>query len=53
MVFLLLILAMLVENILLALAGDQRQVERNLSTRSYTEEAEETLEALHATERKP
>lgn len=52
-VFLLLILAMLVENLLLALAGDQRQVERNLSTRSYTEEAEETLEALHATERKP
>lgn len=52
-VFLLLILAMLVENCLLALAGDQRQVERNLSTRSYTEEAEETLEALRATERKP
>ncbi len=49
-VFLLLILAMLVENLLLALAGDQRQVERNLSTRTYTEEAEETL---HALERKP
>jgi TRAP-type C4-dicarboxylate transport system permease small subunit len=52
-VFLLLILAMLVENLLLVLAGDQRQVERNLSTRSYTEEAEETLEALHAREHKP
>lgn len=50
LVFLLLILAMLVENLLLALAGDRRQVERNLSTRSYAEEAEETL---HALERRP
>lgn len=49
-VFLLLVLAMLVENLLLALAGDQREVERNLSARSYAEEAEETL---HALERKP
>lgn len=46
-VFLLLILCMLVENLLLALAGDARQVERNLSSRSYTEEAEEALEALN------
>lgn len=52
-VFLALIAAMLVENLLLALAGDQRQIERNLSTRSYTEEAEETLEALQAAERGP
>jgi TRAP-type C4-dicarboxylate transport system permease small subunit len=52
-VFLALIVAMLAENLLLAIAGDQRQVERNLSSRSYTEEAEETLEALHALDRKP
>jgi TRAP-type C4-dicarboxylate transport system permease small subunit len=45
-VFLLLILAMLVENLLLALAGDARQVERNLASRTYGEEAEEALEAL-------
>jgi TRAP-type C4-dicarboxylate transport system permease small subunit len=45
-VFLVLILCMLVENLLLALAGDARQVERNLSSRTYTEEAEEALEAL-------
>jgi TRAP-type C4-dicarboxylate transport system permease small subunit len=45
-VFLLLIAAMLVENLLLALAGDARQVERNLSSRTYSEEAEEALEAL-------
>lgn len=51
--FLALILVMLVENLLLALAGQGQQLERNLSTRSYTEEAEETLEALHAMERKP
>jgi TRAP-type C4-dicarboxylate transport system permease small subunit len=44
--FLLLIICMLVENLLLALAGDPRQVERNLSSRGYTEEAEEALEAL-------
>jgi TRAP-type C4-dicarboxylate transport system permease small subunit len=45
-VFLLLILCMLLENILLALAGDARQVERNLSARGYDEEAQEALEAL-------
>jgi TRAP-type C4-dicarboxylate transport system permease small subunit len=45
-VFLVLIVVMFVENLLLAIAGDARQVERNLSTRSYTEEAEEALEAL-------
>jgi TRAP-type C4-dicarboxylate transport system permease small subunit len=45
-VFLLLILCMLVENTLLALSGDARQVEANLSSRSYTEEADEALEAL-------
>ncbi|PWS36534.1 TRAP transporter small permease [Falsiroseomonas bella] len=45
-VFLLLIVAMLLENLLLALAGDARQVERNLSSRSYTEEAEEALVAI-------
>jgi TRAP-type C4-dicarboxylate transport system permease small subunit len=47
-VFLALILCMLVENLLLALAGDARQVERNLSSRTYTEEAEEALDALKA-----
>jgi TRAP-type C4-dicarboxylate transport system permease small subunit len=45
-VFLLLIFAMFVENLLLALTGDARQVERNLSSRTYTDEAEEALEAL-------
>lgn len=45
-VFLLLIMAMLLENLLLALAGDARKVERNLSSRSYTEEAEEALVAM-------
>lgn len=45
-VFLVLILCMLVENFLLALTGDARQVERNLSSRTYTEEAEEALDAL-------
>jgi TRAP-type C4-dicarboxylate transport system permease small subunit len=45
-VFLVLIAAMLLENLLLALAGDARQVERNLSSRSYTEEAEEALVAM-------
>lgn len=45
-VFLLLILLMLVENLLLALAGDARQVERNLASRTFGEEAEEALEAL-------
>ncbi|MGG5819413.1 TRAP transporter small permease subunit [Falsiroseomonas sp. HW251] len=49
-VFLLLIALMLVENLLLALAGDAAQVERNLSSRSYTEEAEEALEALQEAE---
>jgi TRAP-type C4-dicarboxylate transport system permease small subunit len=49
-VFLLLILCMLVENLLLALAGDARQVERNLSSRGYAEEAEEALEALKEAE---
>jgi TRAP-type C4-dicarboxylate transport system permease small subunit len=45
-VFLLLIAATLLENLLLALGGDARAVERNLSSRSYTEEAEEALAAL-------
>ncbi len=45
-VFLLLIALMLVENLLLALSGDARAVERNLSSRGYDEEAAEALEAL-------
>lgn len=45
-VFLLLIILMLVENALLAIAGDRRAVERNLTTRTYDEEAAEALEAL-------
>jgi len=44
--FLLLIIAMLVENLLLALHGQAQQVERNLSSRGYDEEAQEALEAL-------
>jgi TRAP-type C4-dicarboxylate transport system permease small subunit len=48
-VFLVLIVLMLVENLLLAIAGQGTQVERNLSSRTYTEEAEEALEALHVT----
>ncbi|WP_439596002.1 TRAP transporter small permease subunit [Falsiroseomonas sp.] len=45
-VFLLLIAAMLVENLLLALAGEAGQLERNLSSRGYVEEAQEALDAL-------
>jgi TRAP-type C4-dicarboxylate transport system permease small subunit len=52
-VFLLLIVLMFVENLLLAVAGDARGVERNLSSRTFTEEAEETLEALRTAEHKP
>ncbi|MCZ8148979.1 MAG: TRAP transporter small permease, partial [Roseomonas sp.] len=44
--FLVLIIAMFVENLLLAIAGDGRQVERNLASRTYDEEAQEALEAL-------
>lgn len=44
--FLLLIAAMFLENLLLAIAGDERQVERNLASRTYDEEAQEALEAL-------
>jgi TRAP-type C4-dicarboxylate transport system permease small subunit len=48
LVFLVLILLMLLENTLLALAGEARAVERNLSSRGYEEEAAEALEALGA-----
>lgn len=55
--FLVLILLMLLENLLLALAGDGREVERNLASRTFGEEAEEALEAIKdapaATEAKP
>jgi len=44
--FLVLILLMLLENTLLALAGKARQVEGNLASRTYGEEAEEALDAL-------
>jgi TRAP-type C4-dicarboxylate transport system permease small subunit len=47
-VFLLLIVLMFIENLLLALTGDPREVERNLSSRTYIEEADEALEALKA-----
>lgn len=50
-VFLLLIVAMLLENLLLALAGDARQLERNLSSRGYVEEAQEALDALAEAQR--
>jgi TRAP-type C4-dicarboxylate transport system permease small subunit len=46
LVFLMLIIAMFIENLLLALAGDARQVERHLASRTYGEEAEEALDAL-------
>jgi len=45
-VFLVLIIAMLIENCLLAFAGDSKQLERNLSSRGYVEEAQEALDAL-------
>jgi TRAP-type C4-dicarboxylate transport system permease small subunit len=51
-VFLLLIAAMLLENLLLALSGEAEQLERNLSSRGYVEEAEEALEALGRAEAK-
>ncbi len=41
---------MLVENLLLALAGDTAAVDANLSARSYYEEAKEALEAVGAPE---
>ncbi len=52
-VFLLLIVLMLLENTLLALSGDPRAVERNLSSRGYDEEAAEALEALGVKEKAP
>lgn len=51
-VFLLLIICMFIENLLLAIVGDARQVERNLSSRGYDEEAQEALEALASVETK-
>ena len=51
-VFLLLIVCMFIENLLLAIVGDARQVERNLSSRGYDEEAQEALEALASVETK-
>lgn len=50
--FLLLIACMVIENVLLAIAGDARQMERNLSSRGYDEEAQEALEALASVEAK-
>lgn len=52
-VFFLLIVLMFVENLLLALCGDLRQVERNLTARGYDEEAQEALEALGVKDAKP
>ncbi|WP_217648625.1 TRAP transporter small permease subunit [Falsiroseomonas stagni] len=52
-VFLALIACMLLENLLLAILGDAKQVERNLSSRGYDEEAQEALEALGVAETKP
>ena len=51
-VFVALIACMLLENLLLLLAGDIRQVDRNLSSRSFDEEAAEALEAIGAREAK-
>ncbi|MGX9963960.1 TRAP transporter small permease subunit [Roseomonas sp. F4] len=45
-VFLVQIATMLFENLLLALAGEASQLERNLSSRGYVEEAQEALDAL-------
>ncbi|WP_237213627.1 TRAP transporter small permease subunit [Falsiroseomonas oryziterrae] len=53
LVFLVLIVLMLVENLLLALSGDARAVERHLSSRSYSDEAEEALDALRGAGPKP
>lgn len=46
LVFLLLVALMFLENVLLALSGEFRAVERNLTSRGYHEEAAEALEAL-------
>ena len=46
LVFLVLICLMLVENVFLALAGDERQVERHLGSRTFDEEAAKALEAM-------
>lgn len=45
-VFFLLIVLMLVENVLLAIAGRYETVEANLTTRTFHEEAAEALEAV-------
>ena len=45
-VFLVQIVTMLFENLLLAIAGQASQLERNLSSRGYAEEAQEALDAL-------
>ncbi|MBU8546025.1 MULTISPECIES: TRAP transporter small permease subunit [Roseomonadaceae] len=45
-VFLVQIATMLFENLLLALSGQASQLERNLSSRGYVEEAQEALDAL-------
>lgn len=52
-VFALLIASMVLENLMLALGGRTAQVERNLASRGYVEEAQEALEALGAAEPKP
>jgi hypothetical protein len=41
-----LILALLVEALLLLVAGDATGIDRLLGTRSYTEEAQEALDAV-------
>jgi len=53
LVFFILVVLTFVENVLLALAGDGAGVERNLASRTYTEEAEEALDALRTAGREP
>jgi hypothetical protein len=49
--FFVLVLAMLAEALLLLAAGDSTAVDRLLGTRSYTEEAQEALDAVASVRR--
>lgn len=51
--FFVLIVAMLIEALLLIAAGDSAAVDRLLGTRSYTEEAQEALDAVATARRDP
>ena len=51
--FFVLVLVMLAEAFLLLVAGDSTAVDRLLGTRSYTEEAQEALDAVATARRDP